>query len=392
MKAIIITTPLGNGHNAVAQAISSCLTERNVENIILDLYENIQPLLKDIISKGFYLSMKSITLMKDFASDIYDLNQKRDMTSEYSISHVKNIMLASKLNKVIDEYNPDLIICTQVYAAQVVDVLKERGKVTATAVGIITDFTVQAYWEDVEHFEYIVVGSELLNYQLKKRNIQPGRVLPFGIPIDGKFSFNRTKKAACSLLGINANSKNVLIMGGGMGFGNIDKYIEEIDKSDLDLQMLVVCGNNKSLYKKLQAKSTQKKMIVLGYVDNVEILMDASDCILSKPGGITTAETLAKGLPMIMIDQLPGVEDRNVEFLLNNGAALFVTKTFSIDEALHVLLESSQRQRTIKAAIKNLAKPDSTKHLCDFLIEKMSRQHHNERSDSSASKKEGASK
>lgn len=371
MKAIIITTPLGNGHNAVAQALSTYLTEQHVENIILDLYENIQPLLKDIISKGFYLSMKSITLMKDFASDIYDLNQKRDMTSEYSINHVKNIMLASQLNKVIAEYNPDLIICTQVYAAQVVDVLKEKGKVTATAVGIITDFTVQSYWEDVEHFEYIVVGSELLSFQLKKRSIQPERVLPFGIPIAEKFSVKRSKKEACSLLGLNVQPKNVLIMGGGMGFGYIDKYIEEIDKSDLELQLIVVCGSNKSLYKKLQGKSTRKKMVILGYVDNVDVLMDASDCILSKPGGITTSETLAKGLPLIMIDQLPGVEDRNVEFLLNNGAALFVSKTFSIDEALHLLLESSPRQRTIKAAIKNLAKPDSTKHLCDFLIEEI---------------------
>ncbi|HVJ50093.1 MGDG synthase family glycosyltransferase [Desulfitobacterium sp.] len=374
MKAIIITTPLGNGHNAVAQAISTYLTEQHVENVVLDLYENIQPMLKDIISKGFYLSMKSLTLMKDFASDLYDFNQKRDATSEYSISHVQNQMLASKLNKVIAEYSPDLIICTQVYAAQVVDVLKEKGRVTATAIGIITDFTVQTYWEDVEHFEYVVVGSELLSYQLKKRNIQPKRVLPFGIPIAEKFSVKKSKQEACSLLGINTHKKNVLIMGGGMGFGSIDKYIEEIDRSDLDLQMIVVCGNNKSLYKKLQGKSTHKKMIVYGFVNNVDVLMDACDCILSKPGGITTSETLAKGLPMIMIDQLPGVEDRNVEFLLNNGAALFATKTFSIDETLHVLLDSSQRQRNIQTAIKSLAKPHATKNLCDFLISEISRQ------------------
>lgn len=370
MKAIIITTPLGNGHNAVAQAISTHLTGQNVENVILDIYEYIQPRLKDFISKGFNFSMKSLTLVKDLASDIYDLNEKRDVTSEYSISHITNQMLASKLNKFISEYNPDAIICTQVYAAQVIDVLKGNGKVSAVAIGIITDFTVQTYWEDVENFEYIVVGSELLSYQLKKRNIHQERVLPFGIPIAEQFSVRRSKEEACSLLKIDASKKNVLIMGGGMGFGNIDKYVEEIDQSDLDLQMIVVCGNNKSLYKKLQGTHTQKKMIALGYVNNVDVLMDASDCILSKPGGITTSETLAKGLPMIMIDQLPGVEDRNVEFLLNNGAALYATKTFSINEALHLLLESPQRQQSIQTAIKRLAKPDSTKTLCEFLIRK----------------------
>lgn len=368
MKVIIITTPLGNGHNAVAQAISTHLTGQQVENVILDIYEYIQPRLKDFISKGFNFSMKSLTLVKDFASDMYDLNEKRDVTSEYSISHITNQMLASKLNKFIAEYNPDVIICTQVYAAQVVDVLKGNGKVSATAIGIITDFTVQTYWEDVENFEYVVVGSELLRYQLKKRNILQEHVLPFGIPIAEQFSVRRSKEEACSLLEIDANQKNVLIMGGGMGFGNIDKYVEEIDQSDLDLQMIVVCGYNKSLYKKLMGIHTQKKMILLGYVDNVDVLMDASDCILSKPGGITISEALAKELPMIMVGQLPGVEDRNVEFLLNNGAALFATKTFSIDEALHLLLESPLRQQMIQAAIKRLAKPNATKSLCDFLI------------------------
>lgn len=372
MKAIIITTPLGNGHNSVAQAISGYLSEQQVENVILDIYEYVQPKLKDFVSKGFNFSMKSMTLVKDLASDLYDLNEKRDMTSEYSLSHITNQLLASRLNKFISEYNPDLIICTQVYAAQVVDILKEKGKVSAKAIGIITDFTVQTYWEDVENFEYIVVGSELLSYQLKKRNIQQERVLPFGIPIAEKFSVKKCKEEACSLLEIDATKKNVLIMGGGMGFGNIDKYIEEIDQSDLDLQMIVVCGNNKSLYKKLQGIGTQKKMLVLGYVDNVDILMDASDCILSKPGGITTSETLAKGLPMIMIDQLPGVEDRNVEFLLNNGAALYVSRTFSIDEALHLLLEDSHRQENIQCAIRRLARPNSTKTLCDFLIREAS--------------------
>lgn len=368
MKAIIITTPLGNGHNSVASAISDYLAEQQVENIVLDIYEYIQPLFKEIISKGFNLSMKSITLVKDLASDLYDLNEKRDLTSDYSINNLKNQMLASRLNKFITEYQPDLVICTQVYAAQIVDVLKEKGDLKALAVGVITDFTVQTYWGDVEHFEYIVVADVQLSYQLKKRNITWERVLPLGIPIAEKYAYKIGKEEACSRLELPADRKNVLIMGGGMGFGNMEKYIEEIDQSPLDLQMLVVCGNNKSLYKKLQGMTTIKPMKVFGYVDYIELLMDAADCILSKPGGITVSETLVKGLPLIMVDQLPGVEDRNVEFLLNNGAAVYATKTFSIAEALQLVLESPARRQTLQAAMSSLAKPHSAKRLCDFLI------------------------
>lgn len=367
MKAIIITTPLGNGHNSVANAISAYLTEQQVENIVLDIYEYIQPLFKEIVSKGFTLSMRSITLVKDLASDLYDLNEKRDLTSDY-INNLKNQMLASRLNKFLTEYQPDLVICTQVYAAQIVDVLKEKGELKAAAVGVITDFTVQTYWGDVEYFEYIVVADEQLSYQLQKRNITRERVLPLGIPIAEKYANKISKEEACSLLGLPADRKNVLIMGGGLGFGNMDKYIEEIDQNSLDLQMLVVCGNNKSLYKKLQGMTTQKPLKVFGYVNYIDVLMDAADCVLSKPGGITVSETLVKGLPLIMVDQLPGVEDRNVEFLLNNGAAVYATKTFPISEALQLVLECPARQQTLHAAMSSLAKPHSTKRLCDFLI------------------------
>ena len=368
MKVLIITTPLGQGHNSAAKAISKYFMGKKIETVTIDLYEYIQPILKEIVSKGYYFSMKSASVVKDLASDLYDLNEKRDITSEYSLVKIKNKLFASGLMKFIGEYNPDFIICTQVYAAQAVDVLKEKGMVTATAVGIITDFTVQTYWEDVEHFEYIVVGSERLENQLLKRGITRDRVLPIGIPIDEKFSARKDKQLARTSLGLEQGRKTILVMGGGMGFGNIEKYIAEIDQCNLKVQMIVVCGSNKHLYKNVQEIETINPVLNLGFVDNVELLMDAADCILTKPGGITTSESLAKGLPMIMIDPLPGVEDRNVEFLLNNGAALMVTKTFSIEESLHLLLGSPQRMENIHTAISSLAKPYSTKDLCDFLI------------------------
>lgn len=379
MRVMIITTPLGQGHNSAAKAISKYFMEKKVETVTIDLYEYIQPKLKEIVSKGYYFSMKSASLVKDLATDIYDLNEKRDITSEYSLTRIKNRLLASELMKFIGEYGPDFIICTQVYAAQVVDVLKEKGMIKALAVGIITDFTVQTYWEDVEHFEYIVVGSERLENQLQKRGITMDRVLPFGIPIDEKFSIKKGKENARSSLGLEQDRKTILIMSGGMGFGNIEKYIAEIDQSKLNVQMIVVCGSNKRLYEKVQKIQTVNPVLKLGFTDKVELLMDAADCILTKPGGITTSESLAKGLPMIMIDPLPGVEDRNVEFLLNNGASLMVSKTFTIEDSLHLLFDWPQRLESIHTAISSIAKPDSTKNLCDFLINKYEERHKNDK-------------
>ena len=106
-----------------------------------------------------------------------------------------------------------------------------------------------------------------------------------------------------------------------------------------------------------------------GYSDKIDLLMDAADCIVTKPGGLTTSEALAKGLPMIMNNPVPGQEDRNVEFLLNAGAAMKVSKTFPIDDAIYNLFINKERRKNLDGSIKSLQKPDSTMDLVSFIID-----------------------
>ena len=367
-KVLMITTPLGEGHNSVARAISNYFESCNVECTTLDLYEYINPVLKEIMSKGYILSMKSAAMMKQFASDIYDISDKKEISSNYSLSHFTNELLASEIKEYITTSKPDIIICTQVFAAQVVDILKEKKIITAKTVGIITDFTIQKYWEDTEYFDYIVVPNEQLDYQIRRRGIDTKRALPLGIPIDLKFSRKTNKNEAKKELGLEVDKSTVLVMGGGMGFGHMEKYISELDESTLNFQIVAICGTNEKLYKKIKRMETKKNCILMGYVENVDLIMDASDCIISKPGGITTSESLAKGLPLIIVNPLPGVEDRNVEFLMNNGAAIVTSKTFSITEALELLFKYPDRLFRLKTSIEAIAKPNATKELCDFLL------------------------
>ena len=110
-----------------------------------------------------------------------------------------------------------------------------------------------------------------------------------------------------------------------------------------------------------------KKFVTYGYVNNVDELMAASDCILTKPGGLTTSESLAMHLPMILINPIPGQEDRNLEFLLNNGAAMAASETCPIDEVIYQILKNPERIELMKKSIAFLSKPDSTEKLCEFV-------------------------
>lgn len=367
-KILILTAPLGQGHNAVSHALEQGFAEKNIPCAVLDIYEYISPHLKELVSKGYYYSMKSASLIKDVASNIYTHQDSRDYAEDTPLyASISNEIVASELYKFIKEYEPSCIICTMVFAAQAINVLKEKGAIQCPCIGIITDFTVQNYWEDVPMLEYIVVGSEFLRYPLHRRDISPERVLPYGIPIDTKFQTRHDQKEMRTRFGLDPEKKTLLIMSGGMGFGKMDDYLKEIDNCDIDLQYIVVCGSNQKLHKKVSEMELQKPHLILGFTHEVDLLMDASDCILTKPGGITTSESLAKELPMIMIDPLPGVEDRNVEFLLNNGAAMMANKTFTISDALHLMLDDDLRRNHILQRLKLLSKPDATRRLCDFV-------------------------
>jgi processive 1,2-diacylglycerol beta-glucosyltransferase len=157
-------------------------------------------------------------------------------------------------------------------------------------------------------------------------------------------------------------------MSGSMGYGNISQLITKIDEIDTDFQIIAVCGNNKHAKHKIDGMTTKKKVFCYGFANNVDLMMDASDCIVTKPGGLTTSEALAKNLPIIMVNPIPGQEERNVEFLLNNGLAINVTDTSPIDEVLYQLFLYPEKLENMVKNIKLVGKPNASSDLSDFII------------------------
>ena len=223
-------------------------------------------------------------------------------------------------------------------------------------VGIVTDFTIHPYWEDT-HLDYYVTPSEGLNIQALKKGIPRIKFCRSAYRLTLSFQKDcRVRKR--EILGID-DRRTVLVMSGSMGFGNVIDEIKALDRVDGDFQIVTICGNNKKLKKHIDNTEFSKKVYNYGFVNNVDVFMDAVDCIITKPGGLTTSEALAKGVPMIMSNPIPGQEDRNVEFLLNAGAAIKISPTYPIDDAIYQLF-SGKRLKLIKEAIRSLGKPNAT--------------------------------
>lgn len=364
MRALIFTVTTGQGHNQVAKVLCSSLQEKDVDTLLIDAFEYITPMLKDAINQGYLVSTKR--LPKVYARG-YRMVEKRDHDSHESLlAKMLNGVLARKLVKCVEEFQPDVIICTHVFAAIMVSYVTHKLHPEIKTVGIVTDFTMHPYWEDAP-MDYFITASELLNNQAFKKGIAIEEIVPIGIPINPKFAKKNEKVYARSVLGID-NKRTILVMSGSMGYGKIANMIKELDRSNLDFQIISVCGYNERLKQKIDRTEFRHKIYNYGFTDQVDLLMDAADCIVTKPGGLTTSEALAKGLPIIIANPIPGQEDRNEEFLLNNGAAIKISPTFPIDEALFHIFSSDVRLDNMREMVDFLGKPNSTRDFVEFIL------------------------
>ncbi len=368
MKVMILSITAGQGHHSAAKSISEALKDFGAKVKTIDVYKQIDENFSDAVNKGYLLTTKHTP--KAYRA-IYELiDSKTAPTSKFNLQHIMNILIAIRFEKFIEEFDPDVIICTHVFAAQVVNELKSRGKLTdVPTIGIVTDYTIHPFWEKIPEIEYIEIASELLTQRANLKGISSDRLLPLGIPVQKKFSVKREKKEARKELGIPVDKNVILLMAGSMGYGNMPEILSGILRFDDSCVVLAVCGNNKRLYKKLNDEAKKDNVKVFGFIDNVDLLMDAADCIVTKPGGLTTTEAMAKNLPMILVNPIPGQEDRNQEFFLNCGLALAVTNTFTIDEALYYLFNQPGRLELIKSEMQKIAKPDSSEKIALFAKE-----------------------
>ena len=366
MRILFLSVPTGQGHHQTCKALEAYYAGmENVECKTLDVVDNVAPFLGEALSEGYILSTK---VTPGMYGKFYGMAEKRDVDKTPSLSYLIKMILNKKLFRVLKEYDPDVIVATHVWAAIAISYLRRKHPIRAKMVAVITDFTVHPFWEDVD-IDYYITANELLEYQAIKKGYPLEKVKPFGIPINPKFANKVPKEEARQRLGLK-DKFTVLLMMGSMGYGSSTmRNIKRLDKMDEDIQIITVCGNNKKLKLRIDKMKKTKQIINYGFTNEVDLLMDAADCIITKPGGLSTSEALAKNLPIIMLDPIPGQEDRNAEFMLNNGAAMSISEFFTVDEAIYQLVHHPHRMERMKENMKYIAKPNAAKEMGDFLLE-----------------------
>lgn len=359
-KILIVYATAGAGHKKAAEAIYHEARQMSDFVQMVDIVSFMSPLSRKIYSDGYALL---ISRFVGLWGVVYFL-------SDTPFLKVFNVHLRRFFDKVIcrkfidflEEEKFDIIISTQFLASEMVGYAKAERGLKARLITVVTDLGVHNFWINPLTDIYCC-AAESTKRILRKKGIGQESIRVTGIPVDGKFLTTPGRDSLCAEFKIKSDLFTVLVMTGGVGIGPIEQIVAQVRGAG---QILVVCGNNRSLYGNL-LKRNYPDVYVFGFVDFVEKLMKVSDLIVTKAGGLSVTESLTSGLPMIFFFLIPGQERINAETIASLGAGLIATSADKIkDEVLKFRNDPDLLARYKEAALA-LSKPLAARQIVSLV-------------------------
>ncbi len=214
MGVLILTVSTGFGHTATALSIERRLQDKGISTKIIDVYQYANKLISETLDKSTALYAK---YTPEVYRLIYQYLDSGALDDRFNLMSFINALCTFRFERLIRELDPDFIICTHVFAAQLVHELKKKGRCRAELLGICTDYTIHPYWETLTTMDHFVIASESLTYRAVKKGIRREIIHPFGIPVHPKFYRSVSRQEARRRLGYDEDSRVILLMGGGLG-------------------------------------------------------------------------------------------------------------------------------------------------------------------------------
>jgi processive 1,2-diacylglycerol beta-glucosyltransferase len=356
-KIAVITLSVGAGHVRAAQVIEGALTdtEEPVHAKVLDALDLAQVWFTKLYVQPYWWMLRHAPVLW---RRLFERRQRK-RHSATAPSWVFRHGCAGVLEH-LKAFSPDLVIATEVGAAEMAALGKRDGCFSAPILAVQTDFQSEPPWVQPE-IDFYCVGSDEAKFELISWGVSPNRVLACGIPIDPAFAFSYDRAELLKALGLGERSPVVLVMGGGMGPSPLDQIIRSLELCGTTMQVLAVTGHDTAMRSRLEALRSKVALDlrVLGWTDNIPELMAVADVLVTKPGGLTTSEALAMNLPMVLTHPIPGPEERHLLYLRRHGVALGARQLQEIPSLVARILRSPGKRDEMVQRARDLARPDA---------------------------------
>ena len=351
-----------SGHHAAARAIEAEIRRQNplAETRCLDLLETTHPTWSAVVQNAY---MSTIRRTPELWEALYD-NFWFDLLTRY-IRPLVQRGNSLKLRILMDAFQPDAIVCTQAHPFAVLSAYARRQGKPIPIWGVVTDFLPHRFWHvpPDEHIRY-VVPTETAVQRLMILGTPADRIHTFGIPIQADVLAARKRTVS------RENGRRVLVMGGSRGLGARFATIRHLDRAAADFTIDVVTGTNRRLRKQLLAARHKFKhpIRIRGYVKDAMALMRRASLLIGKPGGLTSAEAMASGTPMLIIRPLPGQERGNTEMLVRHGAAIHLDRDRDLPGVVASLVANPALLGMMADRARAVGKPDAARDIAAAVL------------------------
>jgi processive 1,2-diacylglycerol beta-glucosyltransferase len=367
-RVLLLYSPDHSGHKMAATALREVFHLRHPEIEVrgINLIKYTNPLLGAAASKTYLGLIRNNPALWRYFYDNPGLKRRteklRDLLYLSSYVHLRGI---------VEDYHPDVVVCTQAFPCIIVDKYKNLTGKKLPLVGVVTDFFANLYWKLNSVDLFCVATEESKHDFIHMGGASPEKIEVTGIPIRPRFETLPLRQAPSA----NGSPKTVLLMGGVRGLGPIFSVAEKLCGLRSDVRVTAVAGRNKRLRKKLESLRSRypDRIEVLTYVDNVHELMAASDLLVSKAGGITTSECLARKLPMVLVSPIPGQEMKNAALLVKKKVAVLAGNADAAARAADLLLGDDTALDAMRRRMVPFNQPDSSSRVVEKVVALCSR-------------------
>jgi processive 1,2-diacylglycerol beta-glucosyltransferase len=365
----ILSVSAGAGHVRAAEALAAAARERYPDVVTehIDVMDEVGVLFRRLYADSYISIVEHHPALWGYLYQKADAQKHDETLSRFrrTLQRLNTQKFMARLKKL----DPERVICTHFLPAELLARKITHKKFFRPVFVQVTDFDVHTLWVQPNMAGYFAASAEVA-CRMADRGIPPETIHCTGIPIMPVFAQPLSRQACAAALGLAPDRPTLLMMSGGYGIGDIERLAERLLKLALDFQIVALAGRNEALLARLRELAARfpGRLFPMGFTNTIERVMAAADLAITKPGGLTSSECLAMGLPMIVIAPIPGQEERNADYLLENGAALKAYDAAGLAFRVAALLGDPGRRSRMRRQAEALGRPHAAREVLDVVM------------------------
>lgn len=323
MDALILSCGTGGGHDVAACAIKEELMRCGHRTVMLNPYLLHSRQTVERINRAYISLVQNAPKLFGM---IYQLGEWYRGLPWRSPIYYLNYNMVPILRDYLEHHHFDIIIMTHFFPAEILTQMRCLGYKTPKTILVATDYTCVPFSEETDCDAYVIPAKELLQ-EFQHKGIPPDKIFPLGIPVRSAFFSQLSKEDARKKLDMEMGRKYLLISGGSIGAGKLIKAVRLLyAQGGGNTRLVVICGSNETVYKKLLTRY-RGKIRILQKTDQIATYLQASDLYLTKPGGLSSTEAAVIGIPLAHLPPIPGCETKNAAFFAIHGMSRRIKTT-----------------------------------------------------------------